>query len=262
MAVSLELFLVPNAVLDGGITGISIIISKLTSLPLGALLFFINVPFLFIGFKQIGKTFFFSTLYGIAIMSMTTALLLHQEPFTTDRLLAVLFGGLLLGIGVGLVLRFGGALDGTEIVAVLVSNKFRIPVGQTIMFINIFIFVTAGFVFGWDAAMYSVFTYYIAFKVIDVVVEGLDESKSVTIISNQYEEISQAIMDRLGRNTTFIYAKGGFSKEDTKMIFCVVSRLELAKLKVIVQEIDEKAFITIEHVADVLGANFKKKAIH
>lgn len=262
MAVALELFLVPNAVLDGGVTGVSIIASKLTSWSLGALLFLFNIPFLLIGYKQIGRTFFFTTLYGIAVMSVSTALLLHHEPFTSDRMLAVLFGGLILGIGVGFVLRFGGALDGTEIVAVLISRRFGIPVGQVILFINLFIFGTAGFVFGWDTAMYSVFTYYIAYKVIDIVVEGMDESKSVTIISSHYDIISQAIMDRLGRNTTFIYARGGFSQEDTKMIFCVVSRLELAKLKAIVQSIDSKAFITIEHVADVLGANFKKKAIH
>ncbi|MEV2908242.1 YitT family protein [Paenibacillus larvae] len=262
MGVALEIFLVPNDVIDGGIIGISIVVSKITSLPLGIFIFFLNLPFLVLGYKQIGKTFAFSTLYGITVMSITTALLHHVEPFTNDTILAVLFGGVLLGFGVGLVIKLGGSLDGTEIVAILISKKMRFPVGQIIMIINVFIFILAGFVLGWDSAMYSMFTYYIASKVMDAVVEGLNESRSVTIISSEYEEISQTIMDRLGRNTTFIYARGGYLKEDTQMIYCVVTRLELAKLKTIVQEIDSKAFITIEHVSDVLGGNFEKHNIH
>lgn len=262
MAVALEVFLVPNEIIDGGITGISIVLSEVTSIPLGIFLFIINLPFLFLGYKQIGKTFAFSTLYGIIVMSVTTQLLHHVDPFTSEKILAVLFGGLILGLGVGLVIRYGGSLDGTEIVAILVSKKTRVPVGQIIMIMNVFIFIIAGFVFGWDSAMYSIFTYYMASKVMDIVVEGLNESKSVTIISAEYEEISQTIQDRLGRTTTFIYARGGYSGEDTQMIYCVVTRLELAKLKSVVHEIDPKAFIAIEHVSDVLGGNFEKSAIH
>ncbi|MGG4395198.1 YitT family protein [Paenibacillus thiaminolyticus] len=262
MGVALEMFLVPNDIIDGGIAGISIILSKTTSLKLGLFLFLLNVPFLMLGYKQIGKTFAFSTLYGIAVMSLTTAMLHHVEAFTNEKLLAVMFGGIMLGAGVGLVIRFGGSLDGTEIVSILVSKKINVPVGQLIMIINVFIFIVAGFVFGWDSAMYSIFTYYIAFKMIDIVVEGLNESKSVTIISSEYDEISQAIIDRLGRNTTFIYAKGGYMREDTQMIYCVLTRLEVAKLKAIVQDIDPKAFIAIETVSDVLGGNFSKANIH
>ncbi|ULL14523.1 YitT family protein [Paenibacillus sp. H1-7] len=262
MAVALEIFLVPNEIIDGGITGISIVLSALTSLPLGLYIFFINVPFLVIGYKQIGKTFAFSTLYAIGLMSVVTAFLHHVEPFTTEKILAVLFGGLILGAGIGLVLRFGGSLDGSEIVAILLSQRFRMSVGQIIMFINVFIFIIAGFVFGWDSAMYSIFTYYIASRVMDIVVQGLDESKSVTIISNEYQEISDAIISRLGRSTTYIYAKGGYSQEDTQMIYCVVTRLEVSKLKSIVQEIDERAFISIQQVSDVLGGNFEKNSIH
>ncbi|MCG7410171.1 YitT family protein [Paenibacillus sp. ACRRX] len=262
MGVALELFLVPNDVIDGGITGISIVISKLTALPLGIFIFLINLPFLIIGYKQIGKTFAFSTLYGIIVMSATTFWLHHAAAFTNEKILAVLFGGLILGLGVGLVLRFGGSLDGTEIVAILVSKKTRVPVGQIILFTNVFIFIIAGFVFGWDSAMYSIFTFYIASKVMDVVVEGLNESKSVTIISSEYDEVSEAIQDRLGRSTTFLYGRGGYSKEDTQIIYCVVTRLELAKLKAIVHEIDDKAFIAIESVSDVLGGNFQKNNIH
>ncbi|PZM66586.1 YitT family protein [Paenibacillus dendritiformis] len=262
MGVALELFLVPNSIIDGGIAGISIILSKTTSLKLGLFLFLLNVPFLMLGYKQIGKTFAFSTLYGIAVMSLTTAFLHDVNAFTNEKLLAVMFGGIMLGAGVGLVIRFGGSLDGTEIVSILISKKINVPVGQLIMIINVFIFIVAGFVFGWDSAMYSIFTYYIAFKMIDIVVEGLNESKSATIISSEYEEISQAIIDRLGRNTTFIYAKGGYMREDTQMIYCVLTRLEVAKLKAVVQDIDPKAFIAIETVSDVLGGNFSKANIH
>lgn len=262
MAVALEVFLVPNEIIDGGITGISIVLSEITPIKLGLYLFVINLPFLFIGYKQIGKTFAISTLYGIVVLSLATTYLHHFEPFTNEKILAVLFGGLILGLGVGLVIRYGGALDGTEIVAILLSKKLRVPVGQIIMIINVFIFITAGFVFGADSAMYSIFSYYIAAKVMDIVVEGLDESKSVTIISNEYEEISSAIMQRLGRSTTMIYAKGGYSQEDTQMIYCVVTRLEIAKLKTVVQEIDKNAFISIQNVADVLGGSIAKSDIH
>ncbi len=262
MGVALEYFLVPNSMLDGGITGISIVLSSITPLPLSVLIFVINLPFLFIGYKQIGRTFALSTLYGIAVMSLTTAILHHVEPFTHEKILAVLYGGVLLGAGVGLAIRYGGALDGTEIVAILISKKTRIPVGQIIMLINVVIFTIAGFLFGPDSAMYSIFTFYIAAKVMDIVVEGLDESKSVTIISSEYEEISQAIMDRLGRPTTYFYAKGGYSNVDTQVIYCVVTRLELAKLKAMVQEIDPSAFISIQQVSDVLGGSMEKKSIH
>lgn len=262
MGTALEIFLVPNDIIDGGITGISIVLSKVTSVKLGLFIFLINLPFLYIGYKQIGKTFAFSTLYGVAVMSATTAYLHHFDPFTTEKILAVLYGGVILGFGVGLVIRYGGALDGSEIVAILLSKKFRLPVGQIIMLFNVFIFIVAGFVFGADSAMYSIFAFYIAAKVMDIVVEGLEESKSATIISSEFEEISEAILNRLGRNTTFIYAKGGYSKEDTKMIYCVVTRLEVAKLKSIVQEIDPAAFISIQQVADVMGGNIEKKSVH
>ncbi|MDN4620168.1 YitT family protein [Paenibacillus sp. PsM32] len=262
MAVALEIFLIPNTVIDGGITGISIILSEVTPVPLGLFIFIINVPFLIIGYKQIGKTFAFSTLYGITVMSLMTAYLHHIPALTDDKILASMFGGVILGFGIGLVIRFGGSLDGTEIVAILLSKRFHMPVGQIVMIINVFIFAVAGFVFGWDSAMFSIFTYYIAAKVMDIVVEGLEESKSVTIISSEYEEISQAIVDRLGRSTTFMYAKGGYSKEDTQMIYCVVTRLELAKLRTIVQDIDPSAFLAIEHVSEVIGGNFEKKNIH
>ncbi|URN92585.1 MAG: YitT family protein [Candidatus Pristimantibacillus lignocellulolyticus] len=260
MGVALEKFLVPYNIIDGGIAGISIMVSHLTSLPLSILLFVLNIPFLIIGYKQLGKGFAFSTLYGIAIMSLTTAMLHHSTPFPDDKLLAVLFGGMVLGMGVGLVIRYGGCLDGVEVISILISKKLKISVGNIIMVFNVVIFVIAGFVFEWSSAMYSMVTYYIAIKVIDIVVEGLNESKSVMIISNKYEEISQLIVDRLGRTTTLLHASGGYSGQDTKVIYCVVSRIELSKLKSIVQAADSQAFMAVESVADVVGGSFKETA--
>ena len=262
MGVALEKFLVPYEIIDGGIAGISIMLAHLTPLPLSVLLFVINVPFLIIGYKHLGKAFAFSTLYGITVMSLTTAMLHHSGPFPGDKLLAVLFGGMLLGMGVGLVIRYGGCLDGVEVISILISKKMKASVGTIIMVFNVIIFIIAGFVFEWSSAMYSIVTYYLASKVIDIVVEGLNESKSVTIISQKYDEISQEIVEKLGRTTTLMHATGGFSGQEVKVIYCVVSRIELSKLKSIVQLKDEQAFIAVESVADVVGGSFSRQGAH
>ncbi|MCR8846599.1 YitT family protein [Paenibacillus sp. SC116] len=262
MAVSLELFLVPNQMTDGGIAGISIILSYLTDVPLGVYLFLLNLPFLIIGYKQIGKTFALSTLLGISVMSVSTILLHNVEPFVTNSFLAVVYGGMILGIGVGLVIRFGGSLDGTEIVAILFDKRSPFSVGETVMIFNLFIMVLAGFVFGWQEAMYSLLAYYIAFKMIDITIEGLNDSKSVWIISDNYKEIGDALLHRLGRGVTYLNGEGGFSGDDKKVIFTVITRLEEAKLKTIVEELDEQAFLAIGNIHDVKGGRFKKKDIH
>lgn len=262
VSVALELFLVPNMITDGGITGISVMTSYLSGLPLGIFLFLFNLPFLAIGYKQIGKTFAFSTLLGIIVMSLGTALLHPVDPFVTDTLLAFVFGGILLGLGTGIVIKFGGSLDGTEIIAILVSRKTPFSVGEVIMFINLFILTGAGFVFGWERALFSLLAYYIAYKTIDIVVDGLNESKSVWIISDQIDEIGDAILKRLGRGVTYLSGEGGFSGDPKKVIFCVITRLEEAKLKEIVNHYDESAFLAVGNIHDVKGGRFKKKDIH
>ncbi|MNI43392.1 hypothetical protein D3C73_977220 [compost metagenome] len=262
VSVALELFLVPNMITDGGVTGISVMTSYLSGLPLGIFLFLFNLPFLAIGYKQIGKTFAFSTLLGIIVMSLGTALLHPVDPFVTDTLLAFVFGGILLGLGTGIVIKFGGSLDGTEIVAILVSRKTPFSVGEVIMFINLFILTGAGFVFGWERALFSLLAYYIAYKTIDIVVDGLNESKSVWIISDQIDEIGDAILKRLGRGVTYLSGEGGFSGDPKKVIFCVITRLEEAKLKEIVNHYDERAFLAVGNIHDVKGGRFKKKDIH
>ncbi len=262
VSVGLEIFLVPNNIIDGGIVGISIIASHLSGWNLGLFLFVLNLPFLFLGYKQIGKTFALSTLFSVAVMSIGTNLLHPVQPLTIDPLLAAVFGGIILGTGVGLVIRSGGSLDGTEIVAIVFSKKLPMSVGETVMFFNLFILASAGFVFGWNNAMYSLIAYYIAFKMIDLTIEGFEESKSVWIISERNQEIASSIIDRLGRGVTYLNGEGAYTGNEKKVIFCVITRLEEAKLKSIVDEIDPKAFLAVGNIHDVKGGRFKKKNIH
>ncbi|MFS0878485.1 hypothetical protein CHH83_14030 [Bacillus sp. 7586-K] len=262
MAVGLEIFLVPNNVIDGGIVGISIILSHLLGMNLGLFIFILNIPFFFIGYKQIGKTFALSTLFGISVLSIATAIFHPVPAFTEDILLATVFGGIILGAGVGMVIRYGGSLDGTEILAILFNKKLPFSVGEIIMFFNIFILGSAGFVFGWNRAMYSLIAYFVAFKTIDIVLEGLDESKSAWIISEQYQEIGDAIIARLGRGVTYLNGEGAYTGDDKKVIFCVITRLEEAKLKSIVEDHDPTAFLAVGNIAEVRGGRFKKKDIH
>lgn len=262
MGVGLEIFLVPNQVIDGGIVGISIMLSHLTGVKLGLIIFLLNIPFFFIGYKQIGKTFAISTLYGIFILSITTALLHPVPAFTQDILLASVFGGIVLGIGVGIVIRYGGSLDGSEVLAILANKKLPFSVGEIIMFINLFILGSAGFVFTWDRAMYSLIAYFVAFKTIDITITGLEESKSVWVISDNYRQIGDAINSRLGRGVTYLSGEGAYSGDVKKVIFCVINRLEEAKLKEIVEGLDPSAFLAVGDIAEVRGGRFKKQDIH
>lgn len=261
-SIGLEIFLVPNNIIDGGINGISIISSFLTHISLGIFIFIFNLPFLILGYSQIGKTFVISTLYAIILLSLGVSFLHPVPGLTQDPLLAAVFGGIILGMGVGMVIRYGGSLDGTEIVAIVLSRKTAFSVGEIVMFFNLFILSSAGIVFGWDRAMYSLIAYFIAFKVIDLTIEGLDESKAVIIVSDQTEEIAEVLMVRLGRGVTYLKGKGGYSGEDKGVLYSVVTRLELSKLKSIIDEIDEEAFVTVQDVHEVMGGRFKKHAIH
>lgn len=261
-AVGLEIFLIPNNIIDGGIVGVSIIASILTPVPLGIFTFALNLPFLLIGYKQIGKTFVVSSLFSTGVFSIFVTILHPIPGLTHDVLLATIFGGIILGAGVGLILRQGGSLDGTEIVAIILNKRTVLSVGQIIMMFNVLIFSCAALVLGWDRALYSMLAYFVAHKVIDIVMEGLDEAKGVMIISDNAGEIADAITARLGRGVTFIEGKGGFSKSEKTIIYSVVTRLELSKMRAIVRDKDESAFVTINDVSDVMGGVYKKRAIH
>jgi uncharacterized membrane-anchored protein YitT (DUF2179 family) len=260
-AVGLELFLVPNNILDGGVIGLSIIAAKMTGLKLSLFIVLFNIPFLFIGYRKMGLRFVVHALFGVLVLSGVTAYLHHFEPFTDDLFLATIIGAVILGTGVGLVIRSGGVLDGTEVIAILVSQKKPVSVGQFIMVLNVFIFVLAAMlVFTWETAMYSIITYYLAYKMIDIVNEGLEELKSVTIISERPDEIARAIQEQLHRGMTFLHGEGAFSGIPKKIIYIIVSRIELSTLREIVNDIDPKALVAIENMADVSGSNFRKKS--
>jgi uncharacterized membrane-anchored protein YitT (DUF2179 family) len=268
VAFSLQVFLIPNQIIDGGIIGVSMMTSYLSGTNLGIVIFVLNLPFLIVGYRLIGKTFAINTLIAVSLLAIFTFVIQEYKDMfglsvqMDETILAAIFGGVILGIGVGTIIRFGGALDGTEIIAIIATKKFGFSVGEIIMFFNVFILGSAGFVYSWNSAMYSLITYFVAFKTIDIVLEGLDESKAVMIITSNPNEIDEAIIHRLGRGVTHIYAKGGYTKEDKEILYCIVTRLEVAKLKSIVEEHDERAMITIEHVADVMGGGFNKKSIH
>lgn len=258
----LEIFLVPNNIIDGGIVGISIMASYLTGIPFGVYMLVLNLPFLYLGYKQIGKTFAISTIISIIALSIFSEFLEPVPQITQDYFLAAIFGGIIAGAGVGLVIRQGGSLDGTEITAIILDRKTSFSVGEVVMFFNLFILGAAGFVFGWDKAMYSLVAYFVISKMIDVVLKGLDESYAVMIVSDEYEEIADALMHRLGRGVTYLHGKGAYTGDDKQVLYCVVTRLEVVKLKEIALEKDEAAFVTINPVHDIVGGRFKKKSIH
>ncbi|HIX41648.1 MAG TPA: YitT family protein [Candidatus Kurthia intestinigallinarum] len=262
MAIALENVLIPNQLIDGGVTGIAMMISHMTGLSLGLFLFILNLPFLYFGYKQIGKSFAISVTYGILILSLATTFIPHHGAFTNDTLLATVLGGIMLGIGVGIAIRSGGCLDGSETLAIMFNKKSPFSVGQIILFMNLFILGSASFVFGLDRAMYSLIAYFIAFKTIDLVSEGFNQTKSIWIISDKPDLLGEKIMFRLGRGVTYLNGRGGYTNDEKQVIFCVISRLEEAKLKSIVKEIDPTAFLAFSNMSEISGGNFKKQDIH
>lgn len=261
-AVGLEIFLIPNKIIDGGVVGISIILGYLLNMPIGLFIFILNIPFVYIGYKHIGKSFALQTTFSIIVLSIMVSLLHPVPELTKDLLLSTVFGGIILGIGVGLIIRYGGSLDGTEIVAILIDKRTGFSVGEIVLFFNVFILLSAGFVFGWDRAMYSLMTYFIAYRVIDITIEGLDESKAVLVISDKSEDIGELLMVRLGRGVTFLDGRGAYTGQPRTVLYSIISRLEITKFKTVVREIDPNAFITISDVHEVMGGRAPKKAIH
>lgn len=256
-AFALECFLVPNNIIDGGIVGISMILSYITKYNLGLLIFIINIPFILLAFTKMGKYFVFQTLYAVGMLAIGINIF-QAHHITDDLLLATVFGGIILGTGVGIVLKNEGSLDGTEIMSLVLSKRFGFSVGEIIMGFNVFIYFGAGLVFGWNKAMYSVLTYFIAYRVIDIVLEGLNSSKSVEIISDRAYDIGQELIDRFEISVTYLKGIGGYSKTEKTIIYCVVSRLELAKLKEVVKEFDPKAFLAIVDVHEAYGSRMHK----
>lgn len=255
-AYALESFLIPNTILDGGVTGISIIVSKVTNIPLSILVLLINIPFVYVGFRNLGKGFLVRTIYTMGLFSLCLNQFHNVEPLTEQILLATVFGGVLLGVGVGLIIHFGGCVDGTESVAIVISKKTSLSVGQVVLCFNLIIYTVAGFIFGLDRALYSLLTYFITFKVIDFVSEGLEQAKAALIVTSNGTALAEEIYKRLGRTVTFIKGQGLISG-DKEVLYCVLTRIEIFELKKIVEEMDDRAFITILEVSEVIGEHIK-----
>ena len=256
-AFALEEFLVPNTILDGGVIGIGMIINKLAGVPLSVLTVVLNAPFLIVGAKKMGKMFIVKAAYAMVIFSVFLEVFEPFQEATDESLLAVCFGGVFLGLGVGLVIRFGGCLDGTETVAILLNRKFKWPVGRVVLICNVAIYSLAGAFFGLNPAMFSLLTYFVASKVMDMVEGGYDQNKAAFIITNDAAEIAQELYTKLGRTCTLIDAEGLVSGKKT-ILYCVLSKYELHDLEEIIHSLDASAFIAVSDVSEIIGTHVKQ----
>lgn len=262
-------FLLPNQFIDGGVTGISLLVAHITHQPLSILIFLINIPFIILAYRQISKWFAIKTL--IAIIGLSIVLATVSFPIIThDKLLIAIFGGLFLGAGVGMSMRGGSVLDGTEILALYMSKKIETTVGDMILIFNVIIFTFALFILGVEPALYSILTYLAASKTIDFIVEGIEEYTGITIISDKSPKVKRALMTRLGRGITIYKGKKSIIGKqaeldgisDQEILFTVVTKLEISKVKKIVSDIDEDAFIYYFPISNAKGGVLKKRPLH
>ncbi len=257
-AFGLKGFLLPNAFIDGGVTGISLIIAELTNFPLSILLVAINLPFLILGFRTIGKKFAFQSIIAIVLLAVSVHFIVFPIV-TDDKLLIAVFGGFFLGLGIGLAMRGGAVIDGTEVLAVFISRKTSLTIGDVIMLFNVIIFGVAAYVFTIEIALYAMLTYLAASKTVDFVVSGIEEYVGVTIISHKTEEIRLAIIEKMGIGCTLYSGKRGESLENTEIIYTLITRLEISRLHTEIDKIDEKAFIIMHSIKDAKGGMIKKR---
>jgi uncharacterized membrane-anchored protein YitT (DUF2179 family) len=266
-AFGLKGFLLSSRFIDGGVTGISMLVSDILGFPLAVLILLINLPFVAIGYRQIGRKFAIKS--TLAIGGLSVCLFLVKFPdVTPDKLLTAVFGGLFIGAGIGLAIRGGAVLDGTEIAALLVSRKSHLlRVGDVILILNIFIFLAAAFFLGVEPAMYSILTYVAASKTIDFLLHGVEEYTAITIVSSKSDEIKMAIIGKLNRGVTVFDGRGGmgstgFIDTSQPILYCVVTRLEIGSIKSLVDEIDPQAFVTTHSLTDVQGGLIKRPILH
>src|SRR5688572_26965768 len=262
-AFGLKSFLLPNNFIDGGATGISLLLSRILQVPLSPIIILVNIPFILLGYKQIGNVFTIRTILGIIGLAICIAVV-DYPPVTNDKLLVAVFGGFFLGAGIGFAIRGGGVLDGTEVLAIYISRKTGSTIGDVILVINIMIFSTAVYFLGLETALYSMLTYLSASKTVDFLIEGIEEYLGVTIISRKNEEIRQMIINIIGRGVTVYKGTGGYGKkgvlnQDTEIVFTVVTRLEIARLRSEIEKIDDDAFVVMHSIKDTKGGMIKKR---
>jgi len=241
-------FMIPNQFMDGGVTGISILLHEISHIPVSIFIFVFNLPFIYLGFKRIGKTFAVQT--SLAVFLLTLGLIfIDIKPVTTDPLLIAIFGGILIGTGVGLVIRSGGVIDGAEVIAVFTRRRIGFSNSEIIMIFNTFIFAGAAFHFGMEKAMYSLITYYAATRATDYIVDGIEQYTAINIITSQQERIKDLLVNELGKGITVYkgergYLPGSFDiKTDCEIIVTIVTRLEINQIQEAITEIDSKAFV-------------------
>lgn len=251
-AIGLQFFLLPNHLLDGGVTGLSIISAELSGLPLGLFLVLLNAPFVFLGYKKYGRAFACYSLVGIVTLASLT--FVHvPHGFTDVPILAAVFGGMIVGIGVGIAVRYGGIIDGADTIAVMIDRETVFSVSEAIMAINAVIIAIAGFVFGWEQALYSLIAYFVAHKAIDVTVEGLDESRSVWVVSMDVRAIGKAINELIQEPVTYVKESDPNDREPHGVMLAVITRLEEQKVKTAIRAIDPKAYIVMTSAHEVVG---------
>lgn len=255
-AISLNYFFITNNLAEGGVAGICLIIFYLFKLPVSITYFIINIPLLLIAWRLIGREFLVKTLYGTACVSIFIWLTQEWKGPVGDLMLGAIYGGALAGVGLGLIFMVNGSTGGTDIVAIILKKYIDIPIGRTIFSIDIIILIFAGLIFGKVIVMYTLIAMLIASKAIDYFQDGIKKSKGVTIISKKSEELRIRIMEESGRGTTIILAEGGYSRQSLPIVYCVVSKFEIGKIKNIVRDVDPTAFVTISDVSEVLGEGF------
>ena len=255
-------FLLSSQFIDGGVTGISMLISKVFQIPLSVLILAFNLPFIALGYRQIGREFAIRS--TVAILGLAIALAtIHYPDVTADKLLTAIFGGFFIGAGMGLAMRGGAVLDGTDIAALLISKRSHLfRVGDVILALNIVIFLVAARFLGVDSALYSILTYISASKTLDFILHGIEEYTAIVIVSEQSAAIRQSITGGLGRGVTIYKGRGGMSGGDQDILFCVVTRLEIGKVMKIVDKIDRGAFTVLYPLSDAKGGVLKKKVTH
>lgn len=258
----LKSFLLPSGFIDGGVTGISLLISNITGLKLSYLIIIINIPFVILGYKQIGKMFAIKT--SVAIAALAIMLLIAPfKPMTHDPLLIAFFGGLFLGGGIGLAMRGGCVIDGTEVLALYISKQSTLTVGNIILILNIIIFAFAAILLGVDTALYAILTYLSASNTIDYIVNGIEQYTGVTIISEKNIQIKKFVINQMKRGVTVYKGEGGYGdKKDIDILYTVVTKLEMAKLQTAIRKIDPDAFVIQQQIADIKGGMVKRQALH
>jgi uncharacterized membrane-anchored protein YitT (DUF2179 family) len=255
-------FLMSSRFIDGGVTGVSMLLADVLGAPLAILILVINLPFIALGYRQLGRKFAIKSALAIAGLSLCLAFIKYPDV-TPDKLLTAVFGGFFIGAGIGLAIRGGAVLDGTEIAALLVSkSSHHLKVGDVILILNIFIFAAAAFFLGIESALYSILTYFAASKTIDFLIHGLEEYTAIIIISEKSEDIRRAIIQVLSRGVTVYKGRGGRSDAEQDILYCVVTRLEIGKVKSLVREMDETAFILTHPLSDAEGGIIKRTVLH